>query len=320
MGFRCTFLTAIVVVGSLLGFDSAAAQGTLGGLLSQNSPETSASGNAPTAPGEPYFDLDHFRPEAHSTGDDWSYQSLPNGLVYRSYLANPKDSRLSTQFIHPRDNWLWDATVGGRFGVLRYGTRDAVRPEGFQWDVEGSGQVRLDLENNVDVQSVDFRGGTALTYGVGRHGFKFGYYHLSSHLGDEFLLKNPGFPRLNYARDVLVVGYSIFATPDLRFFAEGGWAFYTSVSKPWEFQFGTEWVPSYPTGPRGAPFVAVHGQLREELDFGGTLTAQAGWAWRGDDSSNLLRAGFHYQNGGSSQLSFYRDFEQQVGFGLWFDR
>ena len=30
--------------------------------------------------------------------------------------------------------------------------------------------------------------------------------------------------------------------------------------------------------------------------------------------------GLHYFNGASSQFSFYQRFEQQIGFGIWFDR
>ena len=76
--------------------------------------------------------------------------------------------------------------------------------------------------------------------------------------------------------------------------------------------------PPRPTGCRGAPFFAVHGHLREELNYSGNFVLQTGWAWRGT-TSHLLRAGFHYYNGLSDQYSFYRNFEQQIGGGLWYD-
>jgi hypothetical protein len=65
--------------------------------------------------------------------------------------------------------------------------------------------------------------------------------------------------------------------------------------------------------------LAANGSLRQELDFGGNFVVQAGWAWRGDRSSHLLRAGLHYYNGFSDLHSFYRDFESQIGGGLWYD-
>jgi hypothetical protein len=217
------------------------------------------------------------------------------------------------------DNLLWNGTVGARLGIFRYGTTDYILPDGWQLDVEGAAQVRLDIPEDVDVRSVDFRCGVPLTYGMGAHRFKTGYYHLSSHLGDEFVYKNPYYNRLNFARDVLLLGYSYYATPNLRLYGEAGWAFYSIVSEPWEFQFGLDYAPSYRTGPRGAPFFAVNGHIREELNFSGNFTAQAGWAWRADNGPQLLRVGVQYFNGLSNQYSFAFDHEETIGVGIWYD-
>lgn len=272
---------------------------------------------------QPYFDMDQYldsHPDVYVAGEPWDWVLLPTSLIYRSYLAGAKESRMSAHIIHERDHYaLWDATLGGRVGLLRYGNTDTINPQGFQIDVEGSAQVRLDIQNNVDVQAVDFRGGVPLTYGVGAHRFKFAYYHLSSHLGDEFLLDNPGYPRLNFARDVLVLGYSYYWTEKLRLYGETGWAFYSDVSMPWEFQFGLDWAPTRPTGFRGEPFFAINAHLREDINFGGNLTAQTGWAWVGNQSNHLMRMGLHYYNGASSQFSMYHEHEEQLGFGVWYD-
>src|SRR5690606_32825680 len=102
---------------------------------------------------------------------------------------------------------------GSRVGLLRYGTRDLNFPTGIQLDVEGSAQLRLDIPTDVDLRSVDFRGGLPLTFGHGRHRTKIALYHLSSHVGDEFLLKHPSFHRVNYSRDALVLGHAIYLNP-----------------------------------------------------------------------------------------------------------
>lgn len=279
-----------------------------------------------SAPEATVFDLDEYlggHPGGYPGGGpqgDWCWQVLPSGIIYQAYLAGEKESRLSAHLINEtHHDFLWDATLGGRIGMLRFGNTDPWKPEGFQIDVEGSAQVRLSVPDDVDVQATDYRGGIPLTYGIGPHRYKVGYYHISSHLGDEFLLDFPTYPRLNYARDTLYAGYAYFMTPNLRLYAEMGWAFYVDVSQPWEFQFGFDYAPAYPTGLRGAPFVAMNGHLREELDFGGSVTFQAGWAWRADHSTHLLRTGLHYYNGASPQYSFFRNHEQQVGYGLWYD-
>lgn len=251
----------------------------------------------------------------------WDWQLLPTGIVYKAYLASQKESRFASTFNHipERDDTFWEPTLGARVGLVRFGDHNNVMPQGFQIDAEGSAQARLNLTDNVDVTSVDFRGGLPLTYGYGAWRLKAGYYHLSSHLGDEFLLKNPAYPRLNFARDTLIFGAAYYFTDDLRVYGEVGWAFFTDVSAPFEVQFGIDYAPAAPTGARGAPFFALNGHLREELDYSGNFTVQAGWAWRSAHNGSLLRIGGHYFNGASWQYSFYNQFEQQLGVGLWYD-
>jgi hypothetical protein len=252
--------------------------------------------------------------------DAFEWQVMPAEIMYRSYLASQKESRLAAQLVNETDHdMLWDGFAGGRFGLLRYGNRDPIYPQGMQIDIEGAGLVRLDVYNDVDVQSVDFRAGVPISFVWGRHQTRIGYYHLSSHTGDEFLLKNPTHNRLNYARDTLFIGHGYYLTPELRIYGEMGWAFYSDVANEWEFQFGVDYSPRMPTGTRGAPFFAIHGHIREELDFGGSISAQVGWAWKGERGSGIFRTGLHYYNGMSPQYSFFEEHEQQLGIGIWYD-
>jgi hypothetical protein len=265
-------------------------------------------------------DLEMFATGPTVRRDDWTWQLFPHGIVYKSYLAGAKGSRLGTQvFEEDTDGTLWDSTLGGRVGLIRFGTSDLAWPQGWQLDLEGSGQVRLDPEEERDLRAADFRVGGGLTYGYGPNRFRFGYYHISSHAGDEFLLKNPGFARLNFVRDALNLGYSYYWTDNLRLYADTSWAFYHDLSGNWDFQFGADYAPARPTGYRGAPFWAINGHLRQELNYSGNFVVQAGWAWRGEQSSGLFRTGLHYYNGMSNQYSFFRTFEQQIGVGVWYD-
>lgn len=265
-------------------------------------------------------DPPHGRPYTDDTYLDWTPQFLPSGLIYRSYLAGSKESRFATIFENQKHfGWIWDITLGGRVALFRFGTMDPVRPEGFEIDLEGSGQPRLNLNDSEDLIAADFRAGIPITYGIGRWQSKFAYYHLSSHLGDEYLLKNPGFRRVNYSRDAFVLGQSYYLTDDVRLYGEVGWAFYSDVSKPWEFQFGIDYSPLLPIEGGGAPYVALNGQLRQELNFSGNFVVQAGWQWRGGSSGQLVRIGLEYYNGMSNQFQLYDVFENKLGFGIWYD-
>jgi len=83
---------------------------------------------------------------------------------------------------------------------------------------------------------------------------------------------------VNYVRESLVAGVAAYLSPSLRVYTEAGWAFEEDGgAKPWEFQFGADFSPPEPTGPRGTPFFAINGHLRQENDFGGNVTVQTGW-------------------------------------------
>jgi len=284
--------------------------------------EPDGNGGVRTRPSRGIFEE---RPWAHDVFNDhdlkdWSVQWLPDGIIYRSYLAGSKEPRMSSVLSYD-DNLggLWDLTLGGRVGIFRFGTDDPIRPEGLQFDLEGAGMPQLRLDSDRDLEAVDFRGGFPLTYGIGPWATKVAYYHLSSHAGDEFLAKNPAFRRVNYSRDAFVIGQSYYFTPSLRLYGEAGWAFYSDVSEPWEFQFGADFSPLCPPGLRGAPFAAINGHLREEVDFGGNVVVQAGWQWRSAHNGQLLRMGLQYYDGKSNQYEFYNRNENKLGMGVWYD-
>ena len=273
----------------------------------------------------------------------WCWQLLPNNLIYTSYLAGPKEPRLATVWYDdtgpspipgPRrqNGWLWDSTLGGRVSVLRYGSNAELHPQGFEVQLEGSAFIRLDPEDDRDLRSADYRFGIPLVYGIGRWQTKIAYYHNSAHIGDEFYKKyHPlGFERVNYVRDVIVLGNSYYMYDWLRIYGEAGWSFFNAGgSKPWEFQFGTELIQARPTGIRGAPFFAVNGMTRQELNWGGNVCAQIGWAWRGYQSEKLLRIGFEYLYGSDPQYEFTETNpttgkitalnQNRAGIGMWYD-
>ena len=253
-----------------------------------------------------------------SADSPWHWHTRPAGFVYGTYWASAAEPRLATHVVDEPDlGTLLDSHIGGRLGLVRFGPRD--RPEGFQLDLLAGAKLRQDTPD-LDFVATDFRYDILGTYGWGQNRFKFGMYHVSSHLGDEFLLRTPGFERLNFFRDTVVAGYSFYAQPSLRLYAEAGYAFHLEVSEPWEFQFGFDYGPAHPTGTAGAPFIALNTHLREELDFGGNIVLQGGWAWRGaNQNSGTLRTGVYYYKGKSPQNSFFRQSEQHLGWGLWYD-
>lgn len=250
----------------------------------------------------------------------WSLQLLPDGLIFPSYLAGMKEPRLATMWVHDKNfKWVWDASLGGRAGLLRFGSPNSVLPEGIQLDIEGAVLLRMDMEHDRNMMANDFRAGVPLTFGGKKWQFKFGYYHLSSHMGDEHI-ERTGIQRLNYVRDSIVFAVARRFGDNWRAYAETAWAFFTGdETEPWEFQVGLEYSAISPArGFRGSPFAAANLHVFQEHDFSGYFCCQAGWQWRGKNNQ-LFRIGVQYLNGYDDQFEFHNQTTEKIGLGIWYD-
>ena len=257
------------------------------------------------------------------TAPRWSWHWLPEGLIYHSTMAGVHEPRMAlVSFYEASDGrTLWDATLGGRVGLIQYGNGDPVSPVGYQLDFYGAAIARLDVDNRQNLDSTDYVFGLPLTIGDKELQFKIGYAHISSHLGDEYAILHPGSlaQRINYVRDSIEFGASYYWNPAWRLYGEVDWAFHRSGgARPLAFEFGTEYSEPGPTGRRFTPFMAINARLRQEHNYGGDLAVQAGWLRR-NLLDHTLRFGLHYYNGKSSQSQFFTTSEEQIGAGVWYD-
>jgi len=272
------------------------------------------------SPTDPFLHQDSLSCEP-AGAEAWRWQILPEGLMYTSYLAGEKEPRLSNSFLFETHGpTLWDTTLGWRVGLLRFGTKRAIQPEGFQLDVEGGTFLRALAGGDHDLQSMDFRAGLPLTWREGPFQVKAAVYHVESHVGDDFLTQNPGFVPNGYSRTALVGGLGYFVFDSLRLYSEVGWSFARSGGdRPWEWQSGLEWNSPNATGLRGAPYFAANVHLREATHGSGSFNMMAGWQWRRTQSDHLFRVGLQYFNGKNNQYSFLQDTQQLFGFGVRYD-
>jgi hypothetical protein len=273
-------------------------------------------GREPILFGDPAFD-----PYAGNSAESEirRLQVLPDGLIYHPYLAGPKESRTGFQFFsNDEGGWSWYGTVGGQVGILRYGTYDEYRPVGIQFDIEGSAQFRSTGSDILEFESTDVRFGFPVSLGWGSQETKLALYFLRAEPNRNFFESRPEQPERIFERQAIVLGHSIHLSEKLRLYGEAGYAFKSDLSGEWEFQFGAEYAPVLPTRIWGAPFAAANLYLLEQEDFGGNLTLQAGWGWRGKNA-RLLRAGVFYSNGLSNSFVLEDRNEQQFGFGIWHD-
>ena len=138
-------------------------------------------------------------PESEASG----YVPLPRGDVFCPLLADPKGQRSFVSYLIETNDDEKDAQVGSvgisdAFGLLRVG---GSRPgDGFQISITGSVFAQFDLDvSSYDLINADYIIGIPITIRRGVFSTRLKLYHQSSHLGDEFLLRenNPDFRREN---------------------------------------------------------------------------------------------------------------------------
>jgi len=249
------------------------------------------------------------------------WQLAPVGLLYKSYLAGAKEARISTVWMQDSKRGLiWENALGGRVGVLRYGTDDVLHPEGWQFDIEGAALPRvIPQDPSSPLEAVDFRVGLLSTWRHGDTAVKAGYYHLSSHAGDEFLINNPAFVRINYVRDAAIVGITQYFLEDFSVYGEFAYALNAEDgAEPIELQYGLQYSPMT-TGWPGAPFAAINGHTREDYNWATSLTVQSGWQWRSAKTNHTFRVGMQYYRGPSLQWELGNRKENMLGGGIWYD-
>lgn len=300
------------------------------GLSQQSSKDPYFAGSEETRSvkveaGEPLSYFPETLLTATGSSPAYGWQFMPAGLMYHSYLAGPKEPRINAVWLRDQNGKLnWETQLGGRVGLIRYGEFSAVNPNGWQLDLEGGAQARVLPEDESDLEAADFRVGFLLTRRQGPWSGKTGYYHLSSHVGDEFLIKNPGFSRLNYVRDAWIIGVSrdinVNGRPDVRVYSEYAYAFNHEIGLPSEFQIGTEYSPLIFNGWRGSPFFGLNGLFRQDRAWDAkSLTLAGGWQWRSEATNQRFRIGAQYYDGDSIQWSFPGKKESMFGWGMWFD-
>jgi len=169
----------------------------------------------------------------------YTWQVLPPGLLFHNYLAGEKEPRTAATWLWDRNRGLiWEAAVGSRWGLLRHGTQ-GTNAEGFQFDVEGAALVRIDPVAESDLEAADFRAGFVGTWRKGQWRWKTGFYHISSHVGDEYMIRYPAYDRVNYVRDSWLWAAMYDITPALQTYGEIAYAIGAEGgAEPVELQFG----------------------------------------------------------------------------------
>jgi len=258
---------------------------------------------------------------------------LPQGDVFCPLVADPKEPRSfvswqrarsplqvadsGTVGLAPFDTDIGAIGLGDSFGLIRWGGR---RPgDGVQLSISAGIFAQFDVgTDSYDLINADYLIGVPITLRRGGFSSRLRLYHQSSHLGDEFLLRDEP-ERVNLAFESLELILSQ-AFGALRVYAGGETLFNRDPDDldPLVAHAGAE----LRLGPRGRRSVVAAADVKssEQQDWKPAWSGRAGfefgWGRDPEHPPRVLRLLFELYNGPSPFGQFYREQIRYWGFGL----
>jgi|GEM_PF-1581344 len=178
--------------------------------------------------------------------------------------------------------------------------------------------------------NADYYIGVSLNYAWNCYSVRFRAYHISSHLGDEFLLEHPGFDRRNPSAEYIDLYGSYYMNDDFRFYLGGGYVVHRDPSfriKRGYVEGGAEvylpWFRFFSTChmTEGRPYFALNLRTRQEHDWDLDQTYVLGYEFaKLYGLERKLRFYFEYHEGYSLEGQFchqrtdYFSFRISYGF------
>jgi hypothetical protein len=222
----------------------------------------------------------------------WFPQST---LVYQPMVADPRNPGNSVGY-RWGDQVIGDQVVevslGDVFPIFRW--REVFPAKGdLQFDIVGCAWSLFKMwpDNAPDNEwaelvNTDYLLALPLSYAFDKWSFRLQAYHISTHLGDEFLAKRPFYVRKNPSMEALDFFTAYQFTENLRAYVGLGWIFHSDQSfpmKPFYVEYGGEarffGTRSYYHMLYGTPFLAVFMRNWQENDWKLDATVALGYEW-----------------------------------------
>jgi hypothetical protein len=269
---------------------------------------------------EPETDCEYAR--AHCLSGVW----LPEGPpLFRPFIADPRQVTYSAGWrFHDRviTKNVIDVSFGDSLPIYRWckiwwGGDLQIELEGALWAVFDP------LHESSPLVNADYYVGIPICYSQGNWSFRLRGYHISSHIGDEFLLNHPHFDRKNPSTEFLDFAVSYQWTKEIRLYGLLGWRARQDESfccSRWYSEAGFEWrfprwgYRDYCNRLYGEPFIGVHLRYQPDFDQRIDATYVAGFEWgKFSGLRRKLRIFLEYHNGYSVEGQFCKIRTDYVG-------
>ena len=248
---------------------------------------------------------------------------LPGGQLFRPFIADPRWPHFAAAYQYylnePGITHVGAVSFGETFTLYRERAGRGWWEVGVQAGVFAVFDVAADSK---DLINADYVVGLLGGYRYGEFSALGRLFHQSSHVGDEFLLRNRVRNRVNlsYESVDLRLSYDFFRDA-FRLYGGGGYLFDQEPSslKPWSLQWGAEFRSPWP-GPESVwrPIAAVDFQNREENNWHVDISARAGIQFEGVLVSRNMQLLLEYFRGHSPNGQFYKQKIDYLGLGMHF--
>lgn len=244
--------------------------------------------------------------------------ALPEREQFAPLLADPRQPRFSVSYLHYRSNVAELNAASAAFGEY-FGLASGFfgHSGSSQIGIQGGVFALFNLDApSSDLINADYWIGLPISYRKGPWSYLLRLYHQSSHLGDEFILGNPGIDRVNLSYEDLEFFVS-YEWERWRLYGGGGYIVNSEPDlAPVHLQSGVEYL--HPRAAGRLSFVAAADiQASEELDWRRSRSYQAGFELR-SGSLRRVRLMFEHFRGHSPNGQFYRESLRYTGVGLYF--
>lgn len=191
------------------------------------------------------------------------------------------------------------------------------------FDLNPTANISQKYEAWSELITTDFILAIPLSYAIDKYSLRIRIYHISSHLGDEFIVAHPHIKRLNPSFEAIDIIHSYLTNYDLRFYGGPGFILNSDPSFPLKwfyFQYGCEWRPisfrSYYHSLYGSIFFALDIQHWQIHSFRPGINVQGGCEWsKLQGVGRKARIFLEYKNG-FSEGQFFLQSTQYVAFRL----
>lgn len=260
-------------------------------------------------------------PSEHEKGT--GFEVLPRRELFEPLMADVRWPRFSASFLSHLDDdeltHVGSANFGESFALLAGDLGEASRWE-FGLQAAVFSIFDLDADSN-DLVNSDFYVGPTLSMRSGRFTGLLRFFHQSSHVGDEYLLRNNP-KRVNLSYEGIDTILSFDLNEAIRVYGGGGVLVHTVPNlDPLSAQTGLELESPWAVlGDIVRPVAGADLRWAEQDDWHMDVSLRAGLQLENPRLSKLrLRALFEYFQGQSPNGQFFERRIEYMGVGLQLD-